>query len=91
MSVREVRNEGLGFWLTPHKNGTPFALASGHPAKVLSFSLLSHAKSHKQKPTGCLLGACSGQHPMGYRFSLLTLLLSGVVEKLNTRTALSFV
>jgi len=89
--VREVRNEGLGFWLTPHKNGTPSALASGHPAKVLSFSLLSHAKSHKQKPTGCLLGACSGQHPMGYRFSLLTLLLSGVVEKLNTRTALSFV
>jgi hypothetical protein len=32
----------------------------------------------KEKPTGCLLGACSGQHPMGYRFSLLTLLFSGV-------------
>jgi hypothetical protein len=31
-----------------------------------------------KKPTGCLLGACSGQHPMGYRFSLLTLLFSGV-------------
>jgi hypothetical protein len=25
-----------------------------------------------------LLGACSGQHPVGYRFSLLTLLFSGV-------------
>jgi hypothetical protein len=34
----------------------------------------------KQKPIGCLLGACSGQHPMGYRFSLLTLLFSGVCE-----------
>lgn len=31
-----------------------------------------------KKPTGRLLGACSGQHPMGYRFSLLTLLFSGV-------------
>jgi hypothetical protein len=31
-----------------------------------------------KKPTGCLLGACSGQRPVGYRFSLLTLLFSGV-------------
>jgi hypothetical protein len=37
------------------------------------------ASSYKQKPIGCLLGACSGQHPMGYRFSLLTLLFSGVI------------
>ncbi len=39
-----------------------------------------------KKPTGCLLGACSGQHPMGYRFSLLTLLFSGVLNPLNPRT-----
>jgi hypothetical protein len=31
-----------------------------------------------EKPTGRLLGACSGRRPMGYRFSLLTLLFSGV-------------
>jgi hypothetical protein len=31
-----------------------------------------------KKPIRCMLGACSGQHPMGYRFSLLTLLFSGV-------------
>src|ERR1700730_10361761 len=31
------------------------------------------------KPTGRLLGACSGWRPMGYRFSLLTLLFSGVI------------
>jgi hypothetical protein len=30
-----------------------------------------------------LLGACSGQHPMGYRFSLLTLLFSGVCNKIK--------
>jgi hypothetical protein len=30
-----------------------------------------------------LLGACSGQHPMGYRFSLLTLLFSGVCKKIK--------
>jgi hypothetical protein len=32
----------------------------------------------KKKPIRCLLGACSGQRLMGYRFSLLTLLFSGV-------------
>jgi hypothetical protein len=32
-----------------------------------------------KKPTGRLLGACSGRRPMGYRFSLLTLLFSGVL------------
>ena len=32
----------------------------------------------QKKPTGRLLGACSGRRPMGYRFSLLTLLFSGV-------------
>jgi len=30
-------------------------------------------------PTDCLLGACSGRQSVGYRFSLLTLLFSGVV------------
>jgi hypothetical protein len=30
-----------------------------------------------------LLGACSGQHPMGYRFSLLTLLFSGVIAMIK--------
>jgi len=38
-----------------------------------------------------LLGACSGQHPMGYRFSLLTLLFSGVCKKLNPTAARSSV
>jgi len=37
-----------------------------------------------KKPTDCLLGACSGRQPMGYRFSLLTLLLSGVFPNRNT-------
>jgi hypothetical protein len=41
------------------------------------------ASSSKKKPTGRLLGACSGQHPMGYRFSLLTLLFSGVCKKIK--------
>ena len=40
----------------------------------------SKANKDAKKPTGCLLGACSGQHPMGYRFSLLTLLFSGVCK-----------
>jgi hypothetical protein len=46
----------------------------------IEYSLLVAKSSslQKKKPTGCLLGACSGQHPMGYRFSLLTLLFSGV-------------
>jgi hypothetical protein len=39
--------------------------------------------THKQKPTGRLLGACSGRRPMGYRFSLLTLLFSGVIEPIK--------
>ena len=46
----------------------------------------SHLKS--KKPTECLLGACSGQHSVGYRFSLLTLLFSGVcneIKHLNAR------
>jgi hypothetical protein len=37
-------------------------------------------RNKNQKPIGCLLGACSGRRPMGfYRFSLLTLLFSGVI------------
>jgi hypothetical protein len=36
-----------------------------------------------KKPTGRLLGACSGRRPMGYRFSLLTLLFSGVIETIK--------
>jgi len=40
-------------------------------------------EDQNKKPTGCLLGACSGQHPMGYRFSLLTLLFSGVCEQIK--------
>jgi hypothetical protein len=39
----------------------------------------------KKKPIGYLLGACSGQHPMGYRFSLLTLLFSGVCKGIKHR------
>ena len=38
-------------------------------------------------PTGCLLGACSGQHPMGYRFSLLTLLFSGVCAMIKPQNS----
>jgi len=41
--------------------------------------------SEKKKPIGYLLGACSGQHPMGYRFSLLTLLFSGVYRTIKHR------
>jgi hypothetical protein len=33
-----------------------------------------------KKPTDCLLGACSGRQSVGYRFSLLTLLFSGVID-----------
>jgi hypothetical protein len=43
-----------------------------------------------KKPTGCLLGACSGQHPMGYRFSLLTLLFSGVFVLIKPQKAAKF-
>jgi len=37
-----------------------------------------------------VLGACSGQHPMGYRFSLLTLLFSGVIEIIKLQLAAKF-
>jgi hypothetical protein len=45
-------------------------------------------KSTNKKPTGCLLGACSGQHPMGYRFSLLTLLFSGVCSMIKRQNSI---
>jgi len=45
------------------------------------------SQGRKKKPTGCLLGACSGQHPMGYRFSLLTLLFSGVFISIKPQNA----
>jgi len=37
-----------------------------------------------------LLGACSGQHPMGYRFSLLTLLFSGVFVMIKPENSIKF-
>jgi hypothetical protein len=37
-----------------------------------------------------LLGACSGQHPMGYRFSLLTLLFSGVIDTIKPQKRAKF-
>jgi 3-deoxy-D-manno-octulosonate 8-phosphate phosphatase (KDO 8-P phosphatase) len=43
-----------------------------------------------KKPIGCLLGACSGQHPMGYRFSLLTLLFSGVCTRIKLPNSKKF-
>jgi hypothetical protein len=43
-----------------------------------------------EKPIGCLLGACSGQHPMGYRFSLLTLLFSGVIAMIKPQNSKKF-
>jgi len=36
-----------------------------------------------KKPIGCLLGACSGRQPMGYRFSLLTLCFQEYLYCLN--------
>ena len=54
-------------------------------ARVQNYSLLT---LENKKPTECLLGACSGQHSVGYRFSLLTLLFSGVcneIKHLNAR------
>ena len=39
-------------------------------ARAQNYSLLT---LENKKPTECLLGACSGQHSVGYRFSLLTL------------------
>lgn len=56
-----------------------------HPQKqtlVVYTEELTHLSSSK-KPTGHLLGACSGQHPVGYRFSLLTLLFSGVCREIK--------
>jgi len=44
----------------------------------------------KKKPTGRLLGACSGRHPVGYRFSLLTLLFSGVFAMIKPQNATKF-
>ena len=44
----------------------------------------------KQKPTGRLLGACSGRRPMGYRFSLLTLLFSGVCATIKRQNSIKF-
>jgi len=48
-------------------------------AKSHAKQLVSQLASQLQTktPTGCVLGACSGVQPVGYRFSLLTLLLSG--------------
>ena len=43
-----------------------------------------------KKPTGCLLGACSGRQPVGYRFSLLTLLFSGVFADNKPKAAKKF-
>ena len=79
--------------------GIPYPLAHTGPIrKFLRGSLLFATRREKycegftedrratptnKKPTGCLLGACSGQHPMGYRFSLLTLLFSGVCRKIR--------
>jgi hypothetical protein len=43
-----------------------------------------------KKPTGCLLGACSGRQPMGYRLSLLTQLLSGVIDQYKPKSGKKF-
>ncbi len=55
-----------------------------------SYELKQELKATKKKPTGCLLGACSGQHPMGYRFSLLTLLFSGVITMIKLQNPMKF-
>jgi hypothetical protein len=60
--------------------------------KTISYwQLAAESRQPNKKPIGRLLGACSGQHPMGYRFSLLTLLFSGVCKKLNPTGARSSV
>jgi hypothetical protein len=41
---------------------------------------ISRQPSANKKPTDYLLGACSGRQSVGYRFSLLTLLFSGVID-----------
>jgi hypothetical protein len=43
-------------------------------------SLLANSYRQNKKPTDYLLGACSGRQSVGYRFSLLTLLFSGVID-----------
>ena len=59
-------------------------VAESSTATALAKCQLLRAKllqlTGKEKPTGRLLGACSGRRPMGYRFSLLTLLFSGVIN-----------
>ena len=71
--MREVRKEAASFWLLA------FGLrASAFRLSGSSQELRANGQKPNKKPIGCLLGACSGQHPMGYRFSLLTLLFSGV-------------
>jgi hypothetical protein len=61
------------------------SLAAAHRSK-----LAAQSSQLNKKPTGCLLGACSGQHPMGYRFSLLTLLFSGVCKNSKHRNRTKF-
>ena len=59
-------------------------------ALVVGLKGIAHSSLQKQKPTECLLGACSGQHSVGYRFSLLTLLFSGVCRKIKHPRAKEF-
>jgi hypothetical protein len=47
--------------------------------RVLKIEGIDTLQENK-KPTDCLLGACSGRQSVGYRFSLLTLLFSGVID-----------
>jgi hypothetical protein len=56
----------------------------------IALDLSERLRAAKEKPTGCLLGACSGQHPMGYRFSLLTLLFSGVCGIIKAQNRIKF-
>jgi hypothetical protein len=57
---------------------------------VKSAALDDRSLQAKQKPTGRLLGACSGRRPMGYRFSLLTLLFSGVIKPIKPYSVRKF-
>jgi hypothetical protein len=55
-----------------------------------SRAIEQNLRRESEKPTERLLGACSGQHSVGYRFSLLTLLFSGVCNEIKHLNACVF-
>jgi hypothetical protein len=71
----------------------PGAAVAGDAAKKSKPLLPEHPLRFSlqiKSPTGGLLGACSGRLPVGYRFSLLTLLFSGVFVQIKPGWAEKF-